>query len=91
MDNERLLQAIAEIVSETLDEKLQSVHERLDKMEARLDILDIAGKRAAKKAEELQLDIKIAEREIRREVINLTDELDTVVEILKINDILPTH
>lgn len=91
MDNERLLQAIAEIVSETLDEKLQSVHERLDKMEARLDILDIAGKRAAKKAEELQLDIKIAEREIRREVFNLTDELDTVVEILKINDILPTH
>ena len=89
MDNEQLLQAISEMMDKKLNDSLQPINNRLDKIEGRLDVLEVLQKRTTKKLDDLQLDVKIAERDIRRDIHDLNDEMDTVIEILKLNDMLP--
>lgn len=67
-----------------MDEKLQPINNRLDKIEDRLDkiedrleVLELLQKCTAKKLDDLQLDVKIAERDIRRDIHDLDDEMET--------------
>ena len=39
--------------------------------------------------EDLQPDVKIAERDIRRDIHSLNDETETVMEVLKMHELLP--
>ena len=78
MDNEKLLQAI----SDMMDKKLEPINNRLD-------ILELKQDRTSKKLEDLRLDIAIAERDIRRDIHELKDEMETVIEVLKMNELLP--
>lgn len=89
MESEKMLQAISEMIDTKLAENLQPVNNRLDKIESRLDVIEIIQKRTTKKLEDLQLDVKIAEREIRRDIHDLNDEMETVIEVLKMNEMLP--
>ena len=96
MDNEQLLQAISEMMDEKLKKSLQPINNeigmsnhRLDKIESRLDMIEVIQKRTTKKLDDLQLDVKIAERDIRRDIHDLNDEMETVIEVLKMNDMLP--
>lgn len=96
MDYEQLLQAISEMMDKKLNGSLQpingrlnSLEGRLDKIEGKLDVLEVLQKRTTKKLDDLQLDVKIAEREIRRDIHDLNDEMETVIEILRMNDMLP--
>lgn len=94
MDNE-LLQAISDLMDRKLDpvtdrldqmdKKLESVTDRLDKMDTRLDVIEYKEDRTAKKLNDLQLDIRLAERDIRKDIHTLRDEMDTVLELLKIH------
>lgn len=84
MDNE-LLKAISEI----MDQKLEPISKRLDKIESRLDILEYKQDRTAKKLDDLQLDIKIAERDIRRDIYSLKDETETTTQLLRIHELIP--
>lgn len=68
---------------------LGNVENRLDKVENRLSVSELKQKTMADKLDDLQLDIKIAERNIKRAIHNLNDEMETVIEILKLNDLLP--
>ena len=52
-------------------------------------MVEIIQKRTTKKLDDLQLDIKIAERDIRRDIHDLNDKMETVIEVLKMNDMLP--
>lgn len=85
MDNENLLQAISEMI----DIKLDSIHDSLDKMNNHLEIIELKQTRTDKKLDNLRLDIAVAERDIRRDVHELKDEMETVIEILKLNELLP--
>ena len=97
MNNEQLLQAISDMMDqkldekldqkldEKLDEKLKPIYIRLDKVESRLDKVEVKQDRTIRKLDDLQLDVKSAERNIHR----LQDEVETVIEILKINEMVP--
>ena len=78
--------------SEKLDKLLETVaqmQERFDKMDSRLDIIELKQDRTAKKLEDLRLDVAVAERDIRRDIHELKDETETVIEVLKMHELLP--
>ncbi len=69
-------------ISQLMDEKLKPINDRLD-------IIELKQDRTSKKLDDLQLDVKIAERDIRRDIHKLNDEMETVVEILKQHELIP--
>ena len=69
-------------ISQLMDEKLKPVNNRLD-------IIELKQDRTAKKLEDLRLDIAISERDIRRDIHELKDATETIIEILKMNELLP--
>lgn len=89
MDNEKLLQAISDMMDKKLDERLAPINKRLDKIDNRFDILEHKQDRTEKKVDSLRLDVAVAERDIRRDILELKDEMETVIEVLKMNDLIP--
>ena len=78
MDNEKLLQAI----SDMMDKKLEPIINRLD-------VLEHKQTRTEKKVDNLRIDVAVAERDIRRDIMELKDEMETVIEVLKMHDMIP--
>ncbi|MDE6608844.1 MAG: hypothetical protein K2K54_14000 [Lachnospiraceae bacterium] len=76
-------------ISQLMDDKLKSINERFDKIDNRLDIIELKQDRTAKKLEDLRLDVAVAERDIRRDIHELKDETETVIEVLKMHELLP--
>lgn len=72
----------------TDSQKLDALLENMDKINDRLDIIELKQDRDSKKLNDIQLDVKIAERDIRRDIHVLRDEMDTVIEILKQNELI---
>lgn len=70
-------------------EMFQKILDRLDKMDSRFDILELKQDRTAKKLDDLQIDIAVTERKITRDIHELKDEMETVVEVLKMNELIP--
>jgi hypothetical protein len=91
------LQAIGQLLDTKLDQRFASMEQQLDDKLSqqlkpicdRLDIIELKQNLTSKKLDDLQLDMKIAERDIRRDIHTLTDEMDTVIEILKQHDLIP--
>ena len=79
------LQAIKEL----MNEQLKPINDRLDTMDNRLNIIEIKQDRTIKKLEDLRIDVAVAERDIRRDVFELKDEMETVIEVLRTNEMLP--
>ncbi len=71
------------------NEDLKAIQELLKPINDRLDIIELKQDRTSKKLDDLQLDVKIAERDIRRDIHKLNDEMETVVEILKQHELIP--
>ncbi len=71
-------------------EMFQKIFDRFDKIDSRFDIIELKQDRTTKKLEDLRLDVAVAERDIRRDIHELKDEMETVIEVLKMNDLLPT-
>lgn len=63
--------------------------EMFQKILDRLDIIELKQDRTAKKLEDLRLDVAVAERDIRRDIHELKDQMETVVEVLKMNELIP--
>ncbi len=94
MSNEQLLQAISDMMDQKLDEqleqkldcvldnKLQPLYTRLDKVDKRLDKID-------ERLDDFYLEFKCFEKDITKSVHKLQDEMETVIEILKINELVP--
>ena len=72
-----------------INELLKPINDRLDKMDDRLDIIELKQDRTAKKLEDLRLDVAVAERDIRRDIHELKDEMETVIEVLKMHELIP--
>ena len=83
MDKENM-----EMFQKILD-RLDKMDNRFDKVDNRLNVIELKQDRTAKKLDDLRLDIAVAERDIRRDILELKDEMETVIEILKMNDLLP--
>lgn len=63
--------------------------EMFQKILDRLDIIEHKQDRTDKKVDDLRLDVAVAERDIRRDIHELKDEMETVIEVLKMNELLP--
>lgn len=72
-----------------VDSRLDQVDSRFDRVENRLDVIELKQNRTAKKLDDLQLDVKIAERNISRDIHILNDEMETVIEVLRQHELLP--
>ncbi len=83
MDNE------SKEMFQKLFDRLDKMDTRFDKIDSRLDIIELKQDRTTKKLEDLRLDVAIAERDIRRDIHELKDEMETVVEVLKMNELIP--
>ena len=66
-----------------MDTRLDGIDGRLDKVDCRLNVLEFRQNHFSKKLEDLQLDMKIFERNVNRSLHRLTDEMETVIVILK--------
>ena len=87
-DLQALSDMMSNMMSDMMDSKLKPIKGRLDKMDQRLDVIELKQDRTVKKLDDLQLDVKLSERDIRRDIHTLRDEMDTVIELLKIHDII---
>ena len=67
---------------EKLDEKLKGIKEDIQIINYKLDISN-------KKIDDLDLRVRISESNIRKDIKKLSDENDTVIEILKQHNLLP--
>ena len=77
------------VAVDALTTEIHVIHERLDRIEHRLDVLEFKQERTDKKLDDLQLNMKIFERDVKKELHTLRDEMDTVIELLKIHKIMP--
>ncbi len=92
MDNEQLMQALSGLLDEKLQpikDRLGKIEGRLDKMEGRLNVVEVLQRRTTKKLDDLRLDMMVFQGNVRQDIYDLGDQMETVVEILKINEILP--
>lgn len=71
------------------NEDLKAIMDLLKPIADRLDVIEMKQDIASKKLDDLKLDVKIAERDIRRDIHKLNDEMETVVEVLKQHELLP--
>ena len=74
---------------EKIGGQFETVHARLDKMERRMETLEFKQDHMAKKLDDLQLNGKISEREIRRDIRHLRDDVETLAEVMKQHELLP--
>lgn len=74
------LQAIAEL--------LKPINERLDRLENKVDTLAYKHDMTHRRLDDLSLDVKYAERDIRRDVRHLKDDTETLVVVLEGKGIL---
>lgn len=70
-------------------EMFEKILNHLDRIDNRFDAIELKQDRTARKLEDLRLDVAVAEREIRRDIFELKDEMGTVIEVLKMNELLP--
>lgn len=97
--NQELLQAISDLMDQKLepissrldsmDVRFDGIDRRLDKVDQRLDILEYKQDRTDKMLDDLQMDIKLLERDLKKGIHKLQDGMDTIIELLKIHKIVP--
>ncbi len=68
--------------SEQVDAKFDNVNKRLDYIEFKQD-------HTAKQLSDLKLHIQITEKDIRGDIRKLNDTVETLVEVLRIHDMIP--
>lgn len=78
MSDKELLLAMSELI----DAKLKPMTKKLDDMDIRIAEMQV-------QIDTLRLDIKTSERAIKRDIHQLQDGMDTLVEVLEQKGILP--
>ena len=89
MDNEKLLQAISDMMDQKLDERLKPINDRLDKIDSRLNVMELKQNKMSDQLTELQLSQKLFELNTNKKLARLQDGMDTVEEVLKMNELIP--
>ena len=77
-----------EMFQKILD-RLDKMDGRLDKMDNRLEIMEIKQNKMHEQLTELQLSQKLFELNTNKKLARLQDGMDTVEEILKMNELIP--
>ena len=93
-DSEKLDMLIETVVQmqkrfDKIDDRLDKMDGRLDKVDSRLDVMEIKQNRMQEQLTELQLAQKLFELNTNKKLARLQDGMDTIEEILKMNDLIP--
>lgn len=67
--------------------EFEKINSRLDRIDNRLDVMELKQNKLSSKLEEIQIDMKLSERNIRRDIHLLKDENEIIIEILKMNNL----
>ena len=92
MTDTNMLELLLEKVTQIQQEATQFQQEttnRFEKLENKFDILSLKHDLTHRKLNDLSLDVKIAERDIRQDINILKDSTDTIVVVLEDKGILP--
>lgn len=93
METKELLQAISEIMDEKLIpvyKELETTNQRLNELDEKVSVLEIKHDMTHKGLNDLQLNMKISERAIRKDINKLLDAEETLITVLEMKGILPT-
>ena len=74
---------------ETINDRLDGMDKRFEKLEGTVSSIRAQQSRDSRKLSDLQLDVKVSERNIRRDIYHLNDEMDTVIEVLRQQGMIP--
>ena len=72
-----------------MDGQFGVINGRLDKLENTVGYIKARQDRDSRKLGDLQLQMKIFERDVQRNFARLNDAVDTIVEVLKLNGLVP--
>ncbi len=74
---------------DSVENRLDSMDHRLDSMENRLDVMEVKQNKMHEQLTELQISQKLFEMNTTKKIARLQDGMDTIEEILKLNELLP--
>ncbi len=70
-------------------EMFQKLLESLDKIDNRLNVMEVKQNKMSEQLTELQLSQKLFELNTNKKLARLQDGMDTVEEVLKMNELIP--
>ncbi len=70
-------------------EMFQKILDRLDKIDSRLDVIEVKQNKMSDQLTELQLSQRLFELNTNKKLARLQDGMDTVEEVLKMNELIP--
>ena len=88
MTDSEKLDKLIETVGQ-MQERFDKIDGRLDKMDSRLGVMEVKQNRMQEQLTELQLAQKLFELNTNKKLARLQDGMDTIEEILKINELIP--
>ena len=74
---------------DAMDVRFDEIDARFNRVENRLEMIDLKCDTNRKRLDDLSLDVKHAERDIRKDIKNLQDTTETLVVVLQGRGILP--
>ena len=74
---------------DAMDVRFDEIDARFNWVENRLEMIDLKCDTNRKRLDDLSLDVKLAERDIRKDIKNLQDTTETLVVVLQGKGILP--
>ena len=74
---------------DAMDVRFDEIDARFNRVENSLEMIDLKCDTNRKRLDDLSLDVKLAERDIRKDIKNLQDTTETLVVVLQGRGILP--
>ena len=74
---------------DAMDVRFDEIDARFNRVENRLEMIDLKCDTNRKRLDDLSLDVKLAERDIPKDIKNLQDTTETLVVVLQGRGILP--
>lgn len=78
-----------EVMKNEMQSMKKDFNEKFEKLENKVDTISLKSDMTHKKLNDLSLDIQLSERNVRRNIKDLQDTLETVTVILESKGILP--
>ena len=72
-----------------LKDILGNILDKMDKIDKRLEVVEFKVDKNSEKIDDISLDLKVVERNIRRDIRQLKEDNETIIEVLKQHDMLP--
>ncbi len=70
-------------------EMFQKILDRLDKIDNRLNVMEVRQNKMSEQLTELQVSQKLFELNTNKKFARLQDGMDTIEEVLKMNEMIP--